>query len=160
LPQSENTAAQVDCLPYLEAIVKELLRFWGPVPRQTRIPTRPVTISGQLIPPKTPVLVSFYAMNHMTEKWGSDAASFHPERWLGSPEARAFGGGKNRYAFSTFSHGARACIGQKFAHYEILVFLAGLVGRFEWKFADIFGLLPGTVRVDHASTVMLKVTGN
>jgi cytochrome P450 len=116
-----------------------------------------MTVSNHAVPKNTPLVVSFYAMNRMQENWGSDAAEFRPERWLGSGEAKALGGAKDRFCFSTFSHGARSCIGQRFAHYEVLVFLAGLVGAFEWSFADKEGSPRGMVDADHDSTVMLKV---
>lgn len=145
-------SSQVDRLEYLEAVVQESLRKWGPVPRQTRVSPRAMTVSGHVVPKNTPLVVSFYAMNRMQENWGQDANEFAPERWLGSN--KSLGGSKDRFCFSTFSHGARSCIGQRFAHYEVLVFLAGLVGAFEWS-------LPPTVNVeaDHDSTVMLKVAG-
>jgi cytochrome P450 len=152
-------ASQVDRLEYLGAVVKESLRKWGPVPRQTRISPLATVISNHVVPKNTPLVVSFYAMNRMRDNWGLDAASFNPERWLGSTEAKALGGAKDRFCFSTFSHGARSCIGQKFAHYEVLVFLAGLVGAFKWSFVDKEGLPSGTVEADHDSTVMLKVAG-
>jgi cytochrome P450 len=150
-------ASQIDRLEYLEAVVQESLRKWGPVPRQTRVSPRAMTVSNHVVPKNTPLVVSFYAMNRMQENWGSDAAEFKPERWLGSGEAKALGGAKDRFCFSTFSHGARSCIGQRFAHYEVLVFLAGLVGAFEWSFVEKEGLPKGMVEADHDSTVMLKV---
>jgi cytochrome P450 len=116
-----------------------------------------MSVSNHVVPKNTPLVVSFYAMNRMQENWGSDAAEFKPERWLGSGEAKALGGAKDRFCFSTFSHGARSCIGQRFAHYEVLVFLAGLVGAFEWSFVEKEGLPKGMVEADHDSTVMLKV---
>lgn len=146
--------AKVDSMEYLEAVVKESLRFWGPVPRQTRVSPEKTVVCGQAIPARTPLVVSLYLMNRSKENWGPTAGEFIPERWLGSAEAKAYGGSKDRYCFSTFSHGARSCIGQKFAHYEILIFLAGLVGKFEWS--------PGpekTVEADHWTTVMLKTNG-
>jgi cytochrome P450 len=133
------------------------LRKWGPVPRQTRISPREMMVSNHVVPRNTPLVVSFYAMNRMQENWGSDAEEFKPERWMGCNEAKAFGGSKDRFCFSTFSHGARSCIGQRFAHYEVLVFLAGLVGAFKWSFVDRNG--SGAVEADHDSTVMLKVAG-
>lgn len=152
-------AAQVDRLEYLEAVVQESLRKWGPVPRQTRVSPRPMEVSGHVVPKNTPLVVSFYAMNRMQENWGPDAAEFRPERWLGSPEAKSYGGAKDRYCFSTFSHGARHCIGQRFAHYEVAVFLAALVGAFEWSYVDKPELAKGEIKADHDSTVMLKVDG-
>jgi cytochrome P450 len=146
-------ASQIDRLEYLGAVVQESLRKWGPVPRQTRISPRAMEVSGHIVPKNTPLVVSFYAMNRMQENWGPEAADFVPERWLGDSQAKSLGGSKDRYCFSTFSHGARSCIGQRFAHYEVLVFLAGLVGSFEWSPADS----EGVVEADHDSTVMLKV---
>jgi cytochrome P450 len=157
LADSAISADQVDSLPYLEAVVKESLRLWAPVPRQTRIPIKRVMISGVMIPANTTIVMSSYATNRSTQNWGDEATNFCPERWMGSPEAITYGGGKDRHAFASFGHGARACIGQKFAHYEILVFLAGLVGRFEWEFVDKPGLPPGTVRADHDSAITLKI---
>ena len=153
------SAEQIDNLPFLEAVIQESLRFWSVVPRQTRLPIRPVTIAGEAIPPGTLLVNSFYATNRATKNWGPDAATFRPERWLGSSEAKAYGGAKDRSAFSTFSHGAKSCIGYKFAHFEMLVFLAGLVGSFEWEFVDKPGLPPGVVKADHDSTIMLKLDG-
>ncbi|KAM0721798.1 hypothetical protein Q7P37_002723 [Cladosporium fusiforme] len=144
-------ASQIDRLEYLEAVVQESLRKWGPVPRQTRISPHATEVSGHIVPKNTPLVVSFYAMNRMQENWGVDAAEFVPERWLGSN--KSLGGSKDRFCFSTFSHGARSCPGYKFAHYEVLVFLAGLVGAFEWSSPQ------GPVEADHDSTVMLKVAG-
>jgi cytochrome P450 len=118
-----------------------------------------MAVLGTVIPAKTPLAVSFYAMNRCTRNWGPDAVQFRPERWLGSDAAKSFGGSRDRFSFSTFSHGPRHCIGQKFAHYEILVFLAGLVGRFHWTFVDQEELPSGEIVPDHDSTVMLKVSG-
>lgn len=81
--QSPIEASQVDRLEYLEAVVQESLRKWGPVPRQTRVSPDPTTVSGHVVPGSTPLVVSFYAMNRIQENWGPDAAEFKPERWLG-----------------------------------------------------------------------------
>ena len=62
-------ASQIDRLEYLEAVVQESLRKWGPVPRQTRISPRAMEISGHIVPKNTPLVVSFYAMNRMQENW-------------------------------------------------------------------------------------------
>lgn len=150
-------AGQVDRLEYLGAVVQETLRKWAPVPRSTRISSHAMTVSNYVVPKNTIMVISNYSMNRIQENWGPDAAEFKPERWLGSSEAKAFGGSKDRFSFATFSHGPRSCIGQKFAHYEVLVFLAGLVGAFEWSFVDKEGLPSGAVEEDHDSTITLKV---
>ena len=46
------------------------------------------------------------------------------------------GGASSNYAFLTFLHGPRSCIGQAFAKAEFAVLMAGLVGRFEMELED------------------------
>ncbi|EME38451.1 hypothetical protein DOTSEDRAFT_181617 [Dothistroma septosporum NZE10] len=162
-PAADGTidAARIDELPLLEAVVKESLRFWAPVPRSTRVSSRATIVAGRRIPAGRLLILSSYSMNRATRNWGSNAGIWNPERWLGSSEARSMGGSIDRQAFSTFSHGTcvRSCIGKQFAHSEVLVFLAGLVGRFEWTLEDVPHLAPGTVEADHDSTIVLKVVG-
>jgi cytochrome P450 len=57
---------------------------------------------------------------------------FEPERWL----REASGGAKSNYAFMTFIHGPRSCIGEKFSRGEFATLVAAWVGRFEWALAD------------------------
>ena len=67
--------------------------------------------------------------------WGPDAADFKPERWLGAGKANS-GGAESNYAFLTFLHGPRSCIGQSFAKVEFQCLVAAVIGRFEIKMAD------------------------
>lgn len=62
-------------------------------------------VSGAMIPKGTPLVLSFYAMNRSQQNWGPDAEQWSPERWMGSASAKAYGGSKNRFCYSTFSHG-------------------------------------------------------
>ena len=69
--------------------------------------------------------------------WGEDAAEFMPERWLADMGAN---GGKeegrserSNYAFLTFLHGPRSCIGEKFAREELRILLATWVMNFETR---------------------------
>ena len=98
-------AAQIDQLPLLEAVVKESLRFWAPVPRSTRVSSEATVVAGRRIPAGTLLILSSYSMNRATHNWGPDAGTWKPQRWLGDPEAKSMGGSTDRQAFSTFSHG-------------------------------------------------------
>ena len=65
------------------------------------------------------------------------AETFDPSRWIDSNgKANNIGGASNNYAFSTFLHGPRKCIGQGYAKAEIRTFVAALVGRFEFEMAN------------------------
>ena len=46
------------------------------------------------------------------------------------------GGAESNYAFMTFLHGPRSCIGQAFARAEFACMLAAVIGRFEVKLED------------------------
>jgi cytochrome P450 len=77
-----------------------------------------------------------WAVNRSEALWGADARVFDPERWLAKSETdkrAASGGAESNYAFMTFLHGPRSCIGMSFAKAEFACLLATWVGRFEME---------------------------
>ncbi|KAL2840673.1 cytochrome P450 [Aspergillus pseudoustus] len=136
-PSSDSLAATLDNLPYLNAVCNEVLRFIPPVPLMRRVATIPTSILGHEIPPGTQIILCPYAINRSPELWGPDAGEFKPERWI-SPEtgkANNDGGMGSNYAYMTFSHGARSCIGQNFAKAELRTLVAVFVARFRFQLA-------------------------
>ena len=129
------TAAQVDRLPYLNAVINETLRFIPPVPGTSRDARRTTTLAGYTIPKGTRVFIVPWGVNTSYELWGPDAETFNPERWLKEGQANV-GGAESNYSFLTFLHGQRSCIGRDFAKGELMCLLAGWIGRFEVKLAD------------------------
>ncbi|KAI9827286.1 MAG: hypothetical protein M1832_005424 [Thelocarpon impressellum] len=130
------SAAELDKLPYLHAVCNETLRFYPSVPLTIREAASPnATIQGHAIPQGTKVMIPVWAFNTATDFWGPDAAAFNPDRWMGPGRANT-GGASSNYAFMTFLHGPRSCIGQGFAKAEFACLLAALVGRFEMELAD------------------------
>ena len=52
------------------------------------------------------------------------------------PDRANSGGANSNYAFMTFLHGPRSCIGQRFAVAELASLVAAFVGRFEFEMVD------------------------
>ncbi|EME49285.1 hypothetical protein DOTSEDRAFT_68151 [Dothistroma septosporum NZE10] len=129
------TAAQIDDCHYLQAVCSEVLRLWAPVSMTMRIADRDTVIAGEAIPKGMTVILCPWAINTSKHLWGNDAMEFKPERWLNADgKANAKGSAESNYAFLTFLHGPRSCIGQKFAQAEFACILAAWIGRYETSF--------------------------
>ncbi|KAH7175310.1 cytochrome P450 [Dactylonectria macrodidyma] len=131
---ADITSQDIDRLPYLNAVCNEVLRYWAPVPITIRDTAHDTTIGGQVVPKGTLIMVSPWATNHDRSLWGANADTFDPERWISSDKTKAKSGGSNsNYAFLSFLHGPRGCIGASFSRAEIACLLAAWVGRFEFE---------------------------
>ncbi|KAE8354510.1 cytochrome P450 [Aspergillus coremiiformis] len=127
--------ADIDNLPYLNAVCNEVLRFHPSVPATIRIASRDTTLVGQHIPKGMLLMVCPEIINKSKELWGPDADTFDPERWLGPGRAKS-GGANSNYANLTFLHGPRSCIGQGFAKAELACMVAVTVGKYQMELKD------------------------
>lgn len=157
LPSPDNDGAvitdkDIDALPYLHAVVMEVLRLNPPVPRTVRVPNKDTTIGGHFIPKGTRIILAPWGFSRLKSLWGEDAREFRPERWLGEGRANN-GGAKRNYAFMTFLHGPRSCIGASFAKAEFKILLALLAGRLEWVLDD------PEYKVNIQGTITAKIEG-
>lgn len=133
------TATTIDSLRYLQAICNESLRLFPPVALTVRVSVRDTIIAGQAIPKGTTLTLPPWAVNTATELWGADAGEFVPERWLDAGKAggqEKGGGSSSNFAFMTFLHGPRSCIGEKFARGELACLVAAWVRAFETGLAE------------------------
>ncbi|KAJ7354178.1 cytochrome P450 [Mycena albidolilacea] len=113
-------------LPYLTAVVYEILRCARAAPAVARDATVDTVILGHPIPKGTQVLMPV----GMVQQEG-DVLKFNPERWLradGSFDA-------NAGPWLAFGYGFRACFGQKLALLELRTFLAMV--QFNFFFAAL-----------------------
>ncbi|PFH62336.1 hypothetical protein XA68_14063 [Ophiocordyceps unilateralis] len=142
--------ADIDGLPYLEAVVKEVLRKHG-TGTSSREAKCDVIVQGVHIPRGTAIKLATHATSVDPELWGEDAAEFRPERWLVAAAAAAnddsgvangagrdakIGGASSNYAFLPFMHGPQQCIAARFAQAEVACLLAAWFGRLEFGLAD------------------------
>ena len=150
----------IDSLPYLRAVINEVLRCYPTIPIIQRAAAHDTAILGQYIPKGTVITAPPWAINYSRELWGADAEQFNPERWLGYGKANG-GGAENNFAFMTFSHGPRSCIGQGFAKAELSCVIAKFVGRFEFAMKDINENVtpqgPMTAKPKNGMNIRLKV---
>lgn len=101
------TAEVADKLPYLNAVIKETLRLYSPLPpSEPRSLPRETTIDGYRIPAGTTVGISPYTLDRNAEVF-PNPLEFIPERWLGEHGDL---GEMNKW-FWDFSSGGRMCIG-------------------------------------------------
>lgn len=107
---SSNTSNRLEDLPYLDAVIKEGLRCFPPIPMSLPryAPAGGRTINGYFIPAKTIVSCQPWSVNRLDEAVFPDPDAFNPERWL---EEKGFHD-RNRLFFS-FASGGRGCIGKK-----------------------------------------------
>jgi cytochrome P450 len=129
------TSLDIDHMPYLNAVCNEVLRYLSPVPQTVREAAHDTTILGQPVPKGTRIAIAPWATNRDPALWGPDASQFNPDRWMPKGEgdkSAASGGASSNFAFLTFLHGPRSCIGQSFAKAEFACILAAWVGRFEF----------------------------
>ncbi|KUJ07418.1 cytochrome P450 [Mollisia scopiformis] len=125
----EVTEDMLEKLPYLDAVSKEILRVYAPVPLLGRIVHSPMEIGGVTFPKGTVLLVHMWAINKSKKLWGEDAHEFNPDRWLKDK----VNGGATENGFLSFGAGTRSCIGRGFAIAENKALLAQLIGSFDIK---------------------------
>jgi cytochrome P450 len=129
----------IKSLPYLRAVVDEVLRLHPAVVLTEHEATQQTTISGTLIPKGTLLLSPPLATNLNPRLWGDDAAVFNPGRFLlDNMNHGALGdeSGRLRCANMTFSHGPRSCPGQSVARLMLACLTAGFVHSWEVSLRD------------------------
>ncbi len=115
-------------LPYLTAFCNETLRI-HPVGMLTfpRVAQETVDLLGHWLEPGTPVVGCIYLL-HQREDIYPEPKQFRPERFL----ERQF----SPYQFMPFGGGARRCIGEALAMFEMKLVLATLLSSYEFSLAD------------------------
>jgi len=97
----------IDKLPYLNAVIRETLRLYAPLPAsEPRSINNPCSIDGHTIPAGTVVSMSPFSLHRNADIF-PEPLKFDPDRWLGRTEQVAL---MNRW-FWAFSSGGRMCIG-------------------------------------------------
>lgn len=119
----ELTIERLDSLVYLDAVIKEVLRFSPPAigTNRTLMADDRLPQSGVQLYKGDQIHISFYSLAHDPRYWSIDPDLFQPERFLGDD--------KNHHpcAYLPFGGGHRQCIGQELARLELKVIIARLM---------------------------------
>ncbi|KAI0124110.1 cytochrome P450 52A1 [Xylariales sp. AK1849] len=167
LQGAHPTFEQVKELKYLMAAVNESLRLYPVVPVNLREAVEDTTLpmgggkDGQspvFVPKGQAVMWNLWTMHRREDVYGSDAAYFCPERWLGGDGPPLRPG----FAFLPFNGGPRICLGQQFALTEA----SYIIVRMMQEFNSIEGIDDGpwrekiTLTTVNATGCRVKVTSH
>jgi cytochrome P450 len=123
--------ADLQRLPYLQAVMNESLRLYPPAYILARTAIEPCQIGGYDIPLGATILLSQW-VTHRDPRFYDDPERYRPERWLDGLMQRLPAG-----AYFPFGDGPRRCIGQGFALMEAAIVIGILAQKFRLR------LVPG-----------------
>ncbi|PFH57824.1 hypothetical protein XA68_14531 [Ophiocordyceps unilateralis] len=125
------TWEQLKDLKYLNNVLKEALRLWGPVTANMRTACTDLVLpkgggpdcqSPVFVPKGTQCRFSTFSLHRRKDIYGDDAEEFRPERWDSL---------RTSWEYLPFSGGPRICIGQQFALTMMLYLLTRFFQEFE-----------------------------
>ena len=120
------TFADAPNLPYIQALIKETLRWRPALPLGVSHSTiEDDWYEGMFIPKGTMCLANLWQCNHDPAYYGEDAARFNPERFLDEHGALIPGLAETRDdGHSTYGFGRRACVGKHAANDTLFMSMA------------------------------------
>uniref|UniRef100_A0A0K8TUI4 Cytochrome p450 n=1 Tax=Epiphyas postvittana TaxID=65032 RepID=A0A0K8TUI4_EPIPO len=117
------TAEDMPRLKFMEAVIKESLRMYPPVPIIVRSVVNDTELaSGLTLVKGVGAIINIWAMHRNPRYWGPDADAFRPERFL-EPL-------KHPAQFVPFSYGLRNCLGYQYAMMSIKTVIATLLRQY------------------------------
>jgi len=120
------TLADLERLPYTEAVVLESMRLYPPAWGMGRQAITEVEIGGWRYPKGAEFVISPWVV-HRDGRGFEDPEAFRPELWENDLARRL-----PRFAYFPFGGGPRVCIGNRFALMEAKLVLAVAVQRFRF----------------------------
>ncbi|GLJ32405.1 hypothetical protein SUGI_0652090 [Cryptomeria japonica] len=127
--------SDIDQLPYLHAVVKEVFRLHPPIP--LLVPHKAENsceVAGYTIPKDSQIIVNVWAIGRDPSIW-KEPIKFMPERFLEGEMSKMEYKGQD-FELLPFGSGRRICMGLPLAHRMVHLVLASLAQSFEWRLPD------------------------
>ncbi|MGE4425893.1 MAG: cytochrome P450 [Solirubrobacteraceae bacterium] len=118
------TAADIDAMPYLRAVIQEAMRCYAPILAVARQAVEDDVVDGIEIPAGSKIIVYIHGINRNGVVW-EDPERFHPERFLGDRAKQ-----HHKQAAMPFGAGKRMCVAQGFSNLEAAIIVAMTVQRY------------------------------
>ncbi|OSC98049.1 cytochrome P450 [Trametes coccinea BRFM310] len=127
-----NPATPLDDLPYLDAVVKEGLRVFSPIPMgfPRVVPVGGKSVDGVWLPGGTVVSCQPHTLHRLDTAVFPLAEEFRPERWLQDD-----GAAERNQLFFAFSAGGRGCVGKNLALLEMKLLLKEVYSTYRTRVA-------------------------
>lgn len=120
------TFADIPNLRFTDQLLKETLRLYPAIWTMARRALEDLELNDVRVPADSLIVASQWLI-HRDERWFKSPHDFLPDRWTS-----AFKEQLPRFAYFPFGGGARSCIGENFAHMEMLIVIATIAR--EWSF--------------------------
>ena len=118
-------------LPYVEAVIHELLRVCSIAPiAPPHRATEDAYVNGYFIPKETMLIICIYSLMQDKEHWG-DPENFRPERFLNSEGQFV----KDEWMLP-FGTGKRMCLGEVLARSTVYLFFTSLLQEFTFSLPE------------------------
>ncbi|KAM2032901.1 hypothetical protein TB1_014217 [Malus domestica] len=132
--------SDIQSLPYLQAMVKEVLRMHppGPLLSWARLAITDTVVDGYYVPAGTTAMVNMWAITREPKVW-SDPLEFRPERFVSTKKKAdlqfsVFG---SDLRLAPFGSGRRSCPGKTLGLSTVNYWVGLLLHEFEWFKSDL-----------------------
>ncbi|XP_055605427.1 probable cytochrome P450 313a4 [Uranotaenia lowii] len=147
-PEENITQQHLANMPYLEMVLKEVLRLFPITVGTGRFVTDDINLNSCVIPKGANIYLSFFKIHRDPQLWGPDADQFNPDRFLPEQSFR-----RHPYAYVPYAAGQRNCLGIKYAQAIIKITVVYLLREFHLRtplaFDDIRLKLSTTLYIEN-----------
>ncbi|XP_076179669.1 putative cytochrome P450 301a1, mitochondrial isoform X2 [Ptiloglossa arizonensis] len=128
-PSVPLTTSHLDQAIYMKAFIREVFRVYSTVIGNGRTLQNDTIICGYNVPKGVQVVFPTVVTGNM-EEYVTNAKTFKPMRWLKQSVNETL----HPFASLPFGHGARVCLGRRFADLEMQVLLAKLIRSYKLEY--------------------------
>jgi cytochrome P450 len=127
----EPIADQLKQMPYLDQVLREVMRLTPPVGGGFRKVLEPCEINGYQIPKGWALLYQIRS-THQDEQLYPQPDRFDPDRFS-AEQMQQQSADRQKFGYLAFGGGIRECLGKEFARLEMKIFAAYLTRGYAWE---------------------------